>query len=115
MDFDDPVGLLQSFVIPLLGVFLVFLVGWALLMHMKVWASRGWAMAQARVIVSEVVDKRVSTKSGSFLAKVPKVVYEYQVGGQVYRGERITFGQMRRSRSPDLALQTLANYPLGSI
>jgi hypothetical protein len=50
-------------------------------------ASQNWLMTNGKVIKS-----RVEVSGGNYTSVTPRVIYEYEVGGQTYRGERIRAG-----------------------
>jgi hypothetical protein len=116
LNFADPIVLVRCLVVPVLGLILLSIVVWSLVLRSKVSASRRWASTPGRVLVSELETRWTSggSRSSSYRAYFPKVVYEYQVGGQVYQGSRIMFGQFPASSRPDLAQRKLAQYPLHS-
>jgi hypothetical protein len=114
LNIADPIVLVQL-VVPLLSLFSA-IVGWAIILRRRVSASRRWSSIPGRIITSELATRWTSggSRSSGYRAYFPKVVYEYQVGGQVYQGNRIMFGQFPANSRPDEAQRKLAQYPLNS-
>lgn len=114
LNFSNPAVLIPLIVVLVFGPICLGIVAWAISLQMKVSASRRWSFTPGRIITSELATRSTATSRGSFSAYYPKVVYEYQVAGQVYQGSRIMFGQFPAHSSPDLAQRKLAQYPLHS-
>jgi len=81
--------LLFDGVIALYLVVLALMVRRLLRQRAEVRASANWVPAASRVISSRL-DEVVASKGGRTMW--PVVVYEYEVGGRVLRGERAAFG-----------------------
>lgn len=83
--------------------------------------ARGWSCTTGRVIQSGVretqvrVRRRVSVGSyRSATRYVSEVVYEYQVSGMIYRGDRLQLGYFSASSDPGSAQRQADLYPAGS-
>jgi hypothetical protein len=81
------------------------------LVMMKARATRHWARAAAIVVESEVVWGTTNHGGHTAWTWLPRFTYQYEVGGQVYRGGRIAFyRRCTGSRAQELA----AHHPNGS-
>ena len=114
LNLSNPGVLVPIIVVLVFAPICVGLVIWAISLQLKISASRRWSSTPGRIINSELATRSTATSRGSFSAYYPKVVYEYQVGGQTYQGNRIMFGQFPAHSSPDLAQSKLAQYQLHS-
>ncbi len=74
-------------------------------------ASTRWPATDGRVLSAGVWSHYGTHHTMTF---EPKVVYEYQSGGQPYQGERVSFGLTAGTSSPDWAAGIAAKYPEGS-
>jgi cytochrome c-type biogenesis protein CcmH/NrfF len=74
-------------------------------------ASTRWRATDGRVLSSGVNSHYGMHHTMTF---EPQVVYEYQSGGQLYHGERVSFGVTAGTSSPDWADRVVARYPPGS-
>jgi len=89
-------------VIVLLLVFPAALLAWQAWQELRRSRQmRRWPQAEGRVILSEVqtssVRVRRGTSTGSYRQAIryqPRVVYEYQVGDRLYRGETLSTGTL---------------------
>ena len=75
--------------------------------------SQSWHEGKARVIFSNIDIEITYDEDGEMASYVPKVQYVFQVGGQTYQGNQVSFG------NPNYALQkkaqeVIAQYQLGS-
>lgn len=70
-----------------------------------------WASVLATVVESEAVWGTVSRGGRTARTWLPRFTYQYEVGGQVYRGKRIAF---YRSCTGSCAQQLVASHPIGS-
>jgi hypothetical protein len=116
LSIEDPLLILIPLLVVLVlgGIGLAF-AAWAFSLQRQVSASRRWTSTPGRIIVSEMESRlEGDSDSGDMLVYYPKVVYEYQVGGQVFHGSRILFGQYPGSTKPDAAQRKLAQYQLHS-
>jgi hypothetical protein len=76
-----------------------------------------WPVARGRIVASgaqayrdwQTIDRRRSRRT----LYRSSVVYEYEVNGRTYRGDRVTLGVMS-STLPGFARRTAARYPFGS-
>jgi Protein of unknown function (DUF3592) len=117
---DIRLVLLPVIVVPL--GFVTVLVAWqAWQVQRRLWSVRGWAQTSGRVIQSGVretpVRVRRNTSVGSFRWAVryaPEVVYEYQVAGYSYRGDRLQIGYGLASSGVRTAARYAERYPLHS-
>jgi hypothetical protein len=114
LNLSNPGVLVPIIVVLVFAPVCVGLVIWAISLQLKISASRGWSSTPGRIITSELATRSTAASRGNFSAYYPKVVYEYQVGGQTYQGDRIMFGQFPAHSSPDLARRKLAQYQLHS-
>ncbi|MDD5544005.1 MAG: DUF3592 domain-containing protein [Acidobacteriia bacterium] len=88
---------------------LLLCAGWYFLKK-KSQAAMQWPSAQGRVIASDV--NRYRGSDGEW-AEEARVVYEYVVGGNSLRGNRITFGNAA-SGNRAAARKTAERYPAGA-
>lgn len=114
LNFSNPAVLVPILVVLVLAPVWLGTVVWALSIQLKISASRRWASTPGRVITSELATRSATSGGSTFRAYYPKVVYEYQVGGQLYTGDRIMFGKFPGHSRPDMAMRKLAQYPLHS-
>jgi hypothetical protein len=114
VDFTNPAIIVPIIVVVVFAPIVIGIVIWAISLQMKISASRRWSSTPGRIITSELATRSTATSRGSYRAYYPKVVYEYQVGGQTFQGNRIMFGQFPAHSSPELAQRKLAQYPLHS-
>ena len=117
---DIRLVLLPVIVVPL-GCVTVLVAWQAWQVQRRLWAVRGWAQTSGRVIQSDVretpVRVRQNTSVGSFRWAVryaPEVVYEYQVAGHSYRGDRLQIGYGLASSGARTAQRYAERYPLHS-
>jgi hypothetical protein len=80
----------------------------------KVKASMGWPYVPGRVIAASVrkVVERVDAQARDITNYVPLVQYEYQVGNQIYQGNRLAF-QEQSFTSQKKAFNLVAAYQPG--
>lgn len=98
-----------SFFGVLLAFFAAMLAVFSVLVFMKARAVRRWAPVAATVIESETVWGR-GHKGGRTL--IPRITYQYGVGGRVYQGKRIAFYKHRTGLG---AQELVARHPVGSL
>ena len=84
-------------------------------------AARHWPHTQGRIVLAEVretaVRVRSSTSTGRYRMATryaPRIVYEYEMAGLYYQGERLWMGPAVVSSESDEAAREVARYPLGS-
>lgn len=79
---------------------------------LKVRRAKGWAQAQGRITLSRMTMRRPpeGNEIGT-LVNVPDVAYAFKVGGQDYRGTRVSLGDI----SGKYAQEALARYPVGTM
>ena len=84
-------------------------------------AMKRWPVAKGRVLSSTVQEYQADAGSGNFGASRarmtlyrPVVVYEYEVDGKRFRGDRIAQSPGMNKNVPYLAEQTAQRYPSGS-
>jgi hypothetical protein len=96
-----------------IGVFLSWRV-WRNVREVK--ASRSWPFVPGRVIGAscreDVIRGGSDSSDSDTTWYVPLVQYEYEVGGQAYRGNRIGFSEERQV-SREKAFQVLEAFPVG--
>ena len=86
----------------------IILCGWANLDKAK--AARTWRAVEGRIIASRVAVTK-GTKGATFYN--PAFIYEYQVEGRIYRGERQAFGSPTSGEIEE-AEEIVARTPPGS-
>ncbi len=108
-------------VIVLLPVFPAALLAWQAWQELRRSRQRRrWPQAEGRVMLSEVrastVRVRRGSSAGSYRQAVryqPRVVYEYQVGGRLYRGETLSTGTVMFHSEPAPAEREAQRYAPG--
>jgi len=80
---------------------------YALRLILKGIASRGWPSSKARVVDSRV--KEIATRGITYF---PRITYEYRVGDDVLRSDRLRVCLVR-SRNRGKAERTVETYPIG--
>jgi hypothetical protein len=90
----------------------LFAIGW--FQYRKVRASRSWPSTPGRIAGGkvEMVMQSSGDDDGERASYYPAIQYEYQVGGQTYRGGEIAFNQRTYSSQKE-AEAALRNYPEG--
>jgi hypothetical protein len=82
-----------AFMLGLIAIGVLFMRS-AVMGRIKSKQAQSWPNVKGRVLTSEVVEDRYRDPTGNAtIAFVPKVVYEYNVEGQVYTSRNIIFGQ----------------------
>src|ERR1700716_2951325 len=83
-------------------------------------AMKRWPVAKGRVLSSKVEEYRADAGSGNFggprgrmLLYRPVVVYEYEVDGQRFHGDRIAQSPGMNRGVPDFAEKTVQRYASG--
>jgi hypothetical protein len=77
----------------------------------RVRAAENWIMTLGEIVTSEVkVGTSVRNRSRVYS---PHIVYEYEVMGQRYRGERVHLGYELGAGIESWAAERLADYPVG--
>ena len=71
-----------------------------------------WSMAAGRVVRSTTQARRQGIGDGATTVTVPRVEYEFSVGGRTWRGERISIGEDTGGANTEA---TLARYPVGTV
>ncbi|MBN1536535.1 MAG: DUF3592 domain-containing protein [Anaerolineales bacterium] len=94
-----------------LGVFLIYsaIKGRQKAGESQQWPSTAGQIAEARVTRSMHTDSDGDTS----YSYAPHVRYTYQVGGQEFTGDKITFGFTKTHSSESKAQQALSRFPLG--
>lgn len=79
---------------------------------LKTRRARGWAQAQGRITLSKMAVRRppAGNEIGT-VVNVPDVAYSFKVGGQDYRGTRVSLGDI----SGKYAEEALTRYPVGKM
>jgi len=100
------------------GTLLLLLVASALREAM---AMKRWPVAKGRILSSKVEEYRAIAGAGNFGSTRtrmtlyrPVIAYEYETGGQHFRGDRIAQSPGMNRGIPDFAEQTVRHYPVGS-
>lgn len=105
---------MSQYIAPSVIGLLLFLFGW--FQFRKVRASRSWPSVQGRIVAAKV-DSSVS-RGGEDEADTtsffPAIQYEYQVGSELYRSDRIAFNQTAYQNNQK-AEQALRAFPVGGI
>jgi hypothetical protein len=95
------------------GLIFLTLMLFAVAQWMKVAAARRWPVALGTVLESRVVEEYYDGTSF-----IPRITYQYQVGGQIYTNDLIAFGsrnvQVGGTWGERKAHATAARYPAGS-
>ncbi len=72
-----------------------------------------WSTASGRVVTSETrTEHRSSSSEGTTVKTMPLVEYEFSVGGQKWRGNRISIGEDSGGANTEATLQ---RYPIGAV
>jgi hypothetical protein len=71
-----------------------------------------WSMAAGRVVRSGTQGRRQGIGDGATTVTVPRVEYEFSVGGKTWRGERISIGEDTGGANTEA---TLGRYPVGAV
>lgn len=104
-------GLIVAAVLGLFALLLLLrtIQGWT-----KAASSRNWATTNGRVLSSTLqrTRRRGGGGGGSY---IPLVVYEYEVNGQRYQGNRYAFGSQVGIGVSGIAARALEDYPVGAI
>lgn len=97
--------------IPLIVSVVFIWIGWGY--YSKEQAAKSWTEAKGTIIESKVVGTNRS-KSGTSSKKMFKVgvTYDYEVGGQVHRGDQLGFMETRYSSQSRVA-EEVKKYPVG--
>ncbi|MGX1785532.1 DUF3592 domain-containing protein [Bosea sp. NPDC055332] len=79
---------------------------------LKVRRAKGWVQAQGRITLSRMAVRRppAGNEIGT-VVNIPDVAYSFRVGGQDYRGTRVSLGDI----SGKYAEEALARYPVGKM
>ena len=84
-------------------------------------AMKRWPLAKGRVLSSKVEEYRTDAGTGSYggsRARMtlyrPVVVYEYEVDGERFKGDRLAQSPGMNKGVPTLAEKTVQRYPAGS-
>jgi hypothetical protein len=78
-------------------------------------ASRNWHQTTGTVLLADVQGRRSSDSHGGYSTSYyPVVLYQYEVDGRTYQGERISFGMPVGRGSPRAVMQRLAPYTPGA-
>ena len=103
------IGVFACVLLPLIGFF-----GYVIWNRQRqVSASKNWPTAAGTVISASVELRRSrSGRSGHSLSHYPVVVYDYEVRGQRYQGNRIGFSEIGTGWAGP-AQQKIASYPVG--
>ncbi|MBI3241398.1 MAG: DUF3592 domain-containing protein [Chloroflexi bacterium] len=103
------VGAFTCVLVPLIGFFAYII--WS--RQRQVSASKSWPTTTGTVLSSSVELRRSrSGRSGYSLSHYPVVVYDYEVRGQRYQGNRIGFSEIGTGWAGP-AQQKIAGYPVG--
>jgi hypothetical protein len=71
-----------------------------------------WLSTTGKVTKSKIQARKVKRLDGQTVGNFAQIVYEFQVNGKTYHGERVSIGE----EAPDFMVQeTLAKYPVGAI
>lgn len=73
-------------------------------------AAENWKMTFGKIVESGLRTLKQRRKGGTY---VPNVVYEYEVGGQDYRNNRINFGIYGPTSVRSWVEEAAAQYPVG--
>lgn len=82
---------------------------------LKATATNRWPSVEGRVLSSEVTSHRSLNSNGTHTTiYTPKVVYEYAVSGQPYRGEQVSYSAVDGTSMGGFAEEIVSKYPAGS-
>ncbi len=108
----------RAFMVTMLGAMAVFALLIALAIQRQVWAAKGWKVASGRILSSDVeaYQKWTTVKGRSRLQTFfrPSIVYAFEVDGQQFISDQVSFGGQISWSSPRFSQQGLARYPEGS-
>lgn len=101
------------FYVGLIGAPLVVMIVLAVLVKMlEVRRASTWSMAAGRIVRSATQGRRQGVGDGATTVTVPRVEYEFSVGGKTWRGERISIGEDSGGANTEA---TLGRYPVGTV
>lgn len=114
--FDSVFGSIRSFAV-LIIVGILGLVALGILFRMiRTWqaagTSKSWSSTTGRVLSATVAARRNPGRNG--VSYYPVVVYEYNIDGQHYTGNRLGFGSPVGVGIQAVVAQGLGKYPVGS-
>lgn len=121
MDFDSLFrsmsglgGLISGMVsIPFIIVALVLVVI-ALRGRSRASTAKSWPQAAGRVVSAEIETRRNrSSNGGTSITHYPRIIYEYQVDGRTYRGDRFNLAEIGRGNIGAVQ-RDVDKYPPGS-
>jgi hypothetical protein len=115
MDFLNSIGsgTMVLTIVPFAIVAVVFVVI-ALRSQVVVRASGRWETTYAQVIYASVEARRSRSGTGTSTTYYPNVIYQYQVNGQMYQGNRVTLGSSIGLGSYSAVQKTVDQYAIGS-
>lgn len=94
-----------------IGVFLIYT---SIKGRQKAGESQKWPSTAGQIIEARVTrSTHTDTDGDTSVSYAPYVRYTYQVAGQEYTGEKITFGFKQTHNQEQKAQQALARFPLG--
>src|SRR5512144_1174356 len=74
--------------------------------------SHGWASTPGTVLEARLGQSTNYGQDGPTVSYYPVIKYEYSVGGQLFSGEKITFGLTEAASRSAKAEQVLDKYPV---
>ncbi|MDI6769063.1 MAG: DUF3592 domain-containing protein [Anaerolineales bacterium] len=81
----------------------------------KAEASQGWPATQGQILEARIAESTSTDSDGDTSTSYsPAVKFTYNVAGQEYKGNKITFGFTQGYRNYAKAQAALARYPLGA-
>jgi hypothetical protein len=92
----------------------------ALVFHRQVWASQSWHTADGRILVADIeayrtwVSSSDASPSGWRTRFRPSIVYTFEVNGQQYVSDRVSFGGQIGWSAASFVSGRVAKYPVDS-
>jgi hypothetical protein len=117
--FLDPEGYARQRKVPLVGGVVLIFIGYLLMYpSTRPWltslGSASWPQVEGRVTSSELVSAERPDRWGHYAVYKAAVRYAYEVGGESYHGDRVTFTHAEFRRDRQRMKQIAAAYPAGS-
>lgn len=92
----------------------VFLIVWGIRSRKKAEESSRWPTVVGSISEAFIQENRNRDSDGyTTTTYIPKINYQYQIGGQIFTGNRFTFGFEKSYGSKKKAQEALTAYPVG--
>lgn len=108
----------RALMVVMLGGMGIFTALFAYAIQKQVWAAKNWSIAAGRILTAEMEEyqKWETSKGRSRLRTFfrPSVVYTFEVKGQQYISDQVSFGGQFSATSSSLFNRRIQRYPEGS-